>query len=69
MSSAASHRRHYDLAPAGVSETEVTLTYDWSGVPPYIRERVIQFPPFGPEHLPNSLHHLAGLAGDGRVTP
>jgi len=52
----------YDLVPLGPSETEVTLSYDWSGVPRYVRERGIQFPPFGPEHLPNSLHHLAGLA-------
>ncbi|HTT51904.1 MAG TPA: hypothetical protein VMH35_10940 [Streptosporangiaceae bacterium] len=51
----------YDLAPAGPSETEVTLTYDWSAVPRFIRE-YLQFPPFGPEHLTNSLHHLAGLA-------
>jgi hypothetical protein len=54
----------YDLAPVGPSETEVTLSYDWSAVPPRIRE-YIQFPPFGPHHLINSLHHLAGLA----VTP
>jgi hypothetical protein len=52
----------YDLAPRGPSETEVTLTYDWSAVPQFIRERGIQFPPFGPEHLTNSLHHLAELA-------
>jgi uncharacterized protein YndB with AHSA1/START domain len=52
----------YDLAPLGSSETEVTLTYDWSAVPQYIRDRGIQFPPFGPEHLINSLHHLAELA-------
>jgi hypothetical protein len=55
--------RRLDLAlrpaPLGPSETEVTLTYDWSAVPQYIRERGIQFPPFGPEHLTNSLHHLA----------
>jgi len=51
----------YDLVPLGPSETEVTLTYDWSAVPPHIRE-CIQFPPFGPEHLTNSLHHLAQLA-------
>jgi hypothetical protein len=51
----------YDLAPLGPSETEVTLTYDWSAVPQFIRERGIQFPPFGPEHLTNSLHHLAEL--------
>jgi len=52
----------YDLAPLGPSETGVTLTYDWSGVPRYIRDRGIPFPPFAPDHLVNSLHHLAGLA-------
>jgi hypothetical protein len=52
----------YDLVPLSPSETEVTLTYDWSAVPRFIRERGIRFPPFGPEHLPNSLHHLAELA-------
>jgi len=52
----------YDLAPLGPSQTAVTLTYDWSAVPQFIRERGIQFPPFGPEHLTNSLHHLAELA-------
>jgi hypothetical protein len=51
----------YDLAPLGPSETEVTLTYDWSAVPERIRE-YIQFPPFGPDHLTSSLHHLAELA-------
>ena len=51
----------YDLVPLGPSETGVTLTYDWSAVPPSVRE-YIQFPPFGPEHLTNSLHHLAELA-------
>jgi hypothetical protein len=51
----------YDLAPLGPSETEVTLTYDWSAVQQFIRE-YIQFPPFSPEHLTNSLHHLAELA-------
>jgi uncharacterized protein YndB with AHSA1/START domain len=51
----------YDLAPIGPSETEVTLSYDWSAVPESIRA-YIQFPPFGPEHLINSLRHLAELA-------
>jgi len=51
----------YDLVPLGPSETEVMLTYDWSGVQQSIRERGIPFPPFGPEHLPNSLQHLAEL--------
>ncbi|MGW8328648.1 polyketide cyclase [Streptomyces sp. NPDC055897] len=48
----------YDLVPLGPDETEVALTYDWSAVPQSIRE-YIQFPPFGPEHLTNSLRHLA----------
>jgi hypothetical protein len=52
----------YDLAPLGPSETEITLTYDWSAVPQFVRDRGIQFPPFGPEHLSNSLCHLAELA-------
>ncbi len=51
----------YDLAPLNPSETQVTLAYDWSAVPQFRRE-YIQFPPFGREHLPNSLHHLAKLA-------
>ncbi|HEX3784117.1 MAG TPA: polyketide cyclase [Pseudonocardiaceae bacterium] len=51
----------YDLRPLGPSETEVTLTYDWSAVPPHIRE-YLRFPPFAPEHLTNSLRHLAELA-------
>ncbi|MFD5749771.1 SRPBCC family protein [Streptomyces sp. NPDC127033] len=51
----------YDLAPLGPAGTEVTLTYDWSAVPRFVRE-YLQFPPFGPEHLADSLHHLAGLA-------
>ncbi|MEU1013551.1 hypothetical protein [Streptomyces sp. NPDC005890] len=48
--------------PLGPSGTEVTLTYDWSAVPRFIRERGIRFPPFGPDHLIDSLHHLAQLA-------
>jgi uncharacterized protein YndB with AHSA1/START domain len=51
----------YDLTPLGPSETAVTLTYDWSAVPQFLREH-IRFPPFGPEHLTDSLHHLAELA-------
>ncbi|MFC1413585.1 polyketide cyclase [Streptacidiphilus sp. N1-12] len=51
----------YDLVPLGSSETEVTLSYDWSGVPQSIRA-YIQFPPFGPDHLADSLRHLAELA-------
>jgi len=48
----------YDLAPAGPARTQVTLSYDWSAVPEFIRER-IGFPPFPPDHLGNSLAHLA----------
>jgi hypothetical protein len=51
----------YDLTPAGPSETKVTLTYDWSAVPGSLREH-IGIPPFPPDHLGNSLAHLADLA-------
>jgi hypothetical protein len=51
----------YDLTSVGPAETEVTLTYDWSAVPAETREH-ITFPPFAPEHLDNSLRHLAELA-------
>ena len=50
----------YDLTPAEPSETEVTLSYDWSAVPDLVRQR-IGFPPFPPDHLDNSLAHLAEL--------
>ena len=52
----------YDLRPVGPSETTVTLSYDWSAAPDAVRER-IGFPPFPPEHLSNSLAHLAELVG------
>lgn len=48
----------YDLESDGADRTVVTLTYDWSRV----QNRDIDFPPFGPEHLDNSLRHLAALA-------
>jgi uncharacterized protein YndB with AHSA1/START domain len=50
----------YDLTPAGPSNTTVTLSYDWSAVPDPIRQH-IGFPPFPPDHLGNSLAHLAEL--------
>ena len=50
----------YDLAPAGPPGTKVTLSYDWSAVPSVLRQR-IGFPPFPPDHLGNSLAHLADL--------
>jgi uncharacterized protein YndB with AHSA1/START domain len=51
----------YDLSAVTPSQTEVTLTYDWSAVPSYTREH-IGFPPFDIQHLDNSLKHLAELA-------
>ncbi|WP_410667006.1 polyketide cyclase [Amycolatopsis sp. cmx-4-68] len=57
----------YDLTPLGPAETEVKHTYDWSGVPQHVRDRGIRFPPFGPDHLVNSLGHLAELAAASRV--
>ena len=51
----------YDLTPLGPSETEITLTYDWSAVPQSVRE-FLHFPLFGPEKLTNSVRHLAELA-------
>jgi hypothetical protein len=56
----------YDLMPVSESETTVTLSYDWSAVPQYIRQQ-IQFPPFDLEHLKNSLRHLAELAERARL--
>jgi uncharacterized protein YndB with AHSA1/START domain len=50
----------YDMSPAGESKTEVVLTYDWSAVPEFLREHIV-FPPFPPDHLQNSLAHLANL--------
>jgi uncharacterized protein YndB with AHSA1/START domain len=50
----------YDLTPDGPSRTSVTLSYDWSAVPGPIRQH-IAFPPFPPEHLDNSLAHLADI--------
>jgi hypothetical protein len=51
----------YDLMSVGPSQTEVTLTYDWSAVPQHLREH-IPFPPFDAQHLDNSLKHLAELS-------
>jgi hypothetical protein len=51
----------YDIRAAGSAASDVTLTYDWSAVPPELREH-IQFPPFDPTHLENSLKHLSELA-------
>lgn len=53
----------YDLEALGDDRTKVTLTYDWSAVPPALR-KAIEFPPFDRQHLDNSLKHLSGLAQD-----
>ncbi len=56
----------YDLEATGPSRTTVMLTYDWSAVGPEVRE-YLQFPPFGQDHLDNSLQHLSDLvAGEER---
>jgi uncharacterized protein YndB with AHSA1/START domain len=54
----------YDLTPAGPAKTTVTLSYDWSAATESTRE-LIGFPPFPPEHLGNSLAHLAELVTHG----
>ena len=51
----------YDLEAAGPDKTRVTLSYDWSAVGEAVRQN-IQFPPFPPDHLTNSLAHLAQLS-------
>jgi hypothetical protein len=56
----------YDLDATGPSQTTVKLTYDWSGATPEVRQ-FIQFPPFGPEYLDQSLQHLAGLVIEQRT--
>jgi uncharacterized protein YndB with AHSA1/START domain len=50
----------FDLAPAGASSTDVTLTYGWSAATQEARD-IIHFPPFGQDHLRNSLDHLAEI--------
>jgi Polyketide cyclase / dehydrase and lipid transport len=51
----------YDLVPVDAHESEVTLTYDWSAVPEFLRQ-FISFPPMGEDHLERSLDNLAVLA-------
>jgi uncharacterized protein YndB with AHSA1/START domain len=51
----------YDMAPTGEGGTDVTLTYDWSAATQEARD-TIDFPPFGSDHLHNSLAHLAEVA-------
>jgi len=53
----------YDLDGVGPTKTRVILTYDWSAVPDAARRNFERFPPFPPEHLGNSLAHIAALVG------
>jgi hypothetical protein len=50
----------YDLTPLGPDKSKITLSYDWSAVGPIPRQQ-IHFPPFTPDHLGNSLSHLAAI--------
>ena len=54
----------YDVTEctAGV---DVRLTYDWSQAGPEARA-ILDFPPFPPDHLSNSLAHLVELVRDAR---
>src|SRR4029077_651363 len=56
----------YDLEAIGPSRANVTLTYDWSAVPPQVRA-YLQFPPFGQDHLDNSLQHLSDLVAQASM--
>ena len=58
----------YDLEAVGPSQTRVTLTYDWSAVPPHVHE-YLSFPPFPPDHLANSLQHLSELVASAAPGP
>jgi hypothetical protein len=51
----------YDLAPEGEG-TRVTLTYDWSAVPGFLREE-FGLPPFPPSFLEESLAALERALG------
>jgi uncharacterized protein YndB with AHSA1/START domain len=48
----------YDLASTDEGATEVRLTYDWSEASEKAR-KTIGFPPFGVDHLQNSLDRFA----------
>ena len=52
----------YDLEQAGAGQTMVTLSYDWSAGAAAHSAGGSPFPPFDPQHLDNSLKHLAELA-------
>ena len=48
----------YDLRPDG-GATDVTLTYDWSATPQFVRDGFSRMPPFGPDFIERSLSTLA----------
>ncbi|MDR3661110.1 MAG: ATPase [Mycobacterium sp.] len=47
----------YDLAPNG-TDTDVTLTYDWTGTPQAVRDQVGGMPPFDVTFIEQSLAAL-----------
>lgn len=56
------HIWRYDLEPAGDGSTQVTLTYDWSGMPQQTRDWIGGMPPFSPDFLDESLASLERAA-------
>jgi len=50
----------YDLEATGPARSTVTVTYDWSGVGPEVREH-LTFPVVPVDHIDRSLQHLADL--------
>ena len=51
----------YDLAPNG-GDTDVTITYDWTGTPQSFRDQVGGMPPFPESYLQESLAALERCA-------
>lgn len=51
----------YDVTETDDGGSEVTLTYDWSQVPDFLRKE-ISFPPFPVSHVESSLANLEQLA-------
>lgn len=51
------HWWRYDLEPVK-GGTRVTMTYDWSKIPPSFREIMVGVPPFAPSYLDESLATL-----------
>lgn len=51
----------YDLEPSDTGNTDVTLSYDWSGASEQVRE-IVKFPVVSEDYLAKSLAQLATLA-------